>query len=237
MLQGNRGTEPNFPDPGEFLYRRCDPAHVEGGRVLPIAVEQFNLSVLRSRFCSNPDHARWDSRVAAKDGRAFVYPDWLVIQFTVADASLTRVPENPAAQVHTMRPMHAPLPDNYAHTELGLFKGDPPKRILKEGDARGESKLAKKQFRTILADQARIRLQSNEGCTFVPKHDCRTTTKRVTLRSASDSRSPSCGTLPSRTVVRVEETRGRWIRVLSASTGVEGWVYRRRLRRRADRDC
>lgn len=229
--------EPDFPDPAELLYRRCDPAHVDGDQVLPIAVEQFNLSVLRSRFCSNPDHARWDSRVAAKDGQAFVYPDWLVIQFTVADASLTRVPENPAAQVHTLRPVHAPLSDNSAHSELGLFKGDPPKRILKEGDAKGESKLAKKQFRTILADRARIRLQSNEGCSFVPKHDCRTVTKRVILRASSDSHSPRSGMLPARTLVRVQETKGRWIRVRSASPEAEGWVYRRRLRRRADKDC
>lgn len=237
MLQGNREIEPDFPDPAELLYRRCDPAHIDGGRVLPIAVEQFNLSVLRSRFCSNPDHARWDSRVGAKDGRAFVYPDWLVIEFTVGDASLKRVPENPAAQVHTLRPVHAPLPDNYAHSELGLFKGDPPKRILKEGDTKGESKLAKKQFRTIVADRARIRLQPNEGCSFVPKYECRAVTKRVILHASPDSRSPRRGMLPARTVVRVEETRGRWIRVRSGSMGLEGWVYRRRLRRRADKDC
>jgi hypothetical protein len=157
-----------------------------------IAVEQFNLSVLRSRFCSDPDHARWDSRVATKSGEAYVYPDWLVIQFSIADASLTRTPENTAAQVHTLRAAHAPLSDNYAHSELWLFKGDSPKRILKDK----------------LADRARIRLQSNEGCSFVAKHECRIVTKRLFLRASFDSNSPRCGILPARTVVSVQEVRG-----------------------------
>ena len=238
MLQGRRGIESEFPDPEELLYRRCDPDHLDGGRILPIAVEQFNLSVLRSRFCSDPDHARWDSRVAAKDGQAFVYPDWLVIQFTVGAASLTRPPENSAAQLHTLRPVHAPLSDNYAHSELGLFKGpDPGKRILKEGDTKGESKLAKRQFRTMLADRASIRLQANEGTSFVQTHDCRSVTRRVTLRASADSGSRRRGTLPALTVVQVQETNGRWVRVRSSASGrLEGWVYRRRLRR-VDEDC
>jgi hypothetical protein len=230
MLQGSRGLEPEFADPHELLYRRCDPAHIEAGHVLPIAVDQFNLSVLRSRFCSNPDHARWDSRVGAKDGQAFVYPDWLVIQFSVLDASLTRTPENPAAQVHTLRPVHAPLLDNYAHSELGLFKGDPPRRLAKEGDAKGESKLAKKQFRTILADKATIRLQSNEGCSFVPKYDWRVVTKLAALHISPSSDSRRVGRLPSRTVVQVQAKNGRWVMV-KAPNGLEGWLYRRRLRR------
>lgn len=240
MFQGYRRIEPDFPDPEELLYRRCDADHVERGRILPIAVKQFNLSVLRSRFCSDPDHARWDSRVAAKDGQAFVYPDWLVIQFRVRDASLTRTPENPAAQEHTLRPVHAPLADNYAHSELGLFKGATPgERILKEGDAKGkESKIAKKQFQTLLADRATIRLQTNEGSSFVEKHDCRSATKRITLRASADPRSPRRGTLPARTVVRVQETHGRWARVrFSTSRTLEGWIYRRRLRRLARKDC
>lgn len=174
MLQGERGIVPEFPDPGEFLYRRCNPTHIEGGHVLPIAVEQFNLSVLRSAFASNPDHARWDSRVAAKDGNAFVYPDWLVIKVSVAEASLSRVPENPDAQPHFLRPVHVPLADNYAHSELALFKGAASgKRIAKEGDAKGESKLAKKEFRATLADRASICLLANEGCLFVPDTDQR----------------------------------------------------------------
>ena len=169
MLQGDRGIEPDFNDREELLYRRCNPSHVDGGRVLPIAVEQFNLSVLRSRFASDPDHARWDSRVAARNEQPRVYPDWLVIQFSVRDACLDRQPENPDAQPHSLRPVHAPLSDNYAHTEMSLFKGvSPGKRIEREGDVRGESKLAKRQFRTLLAERARIRLQANEGTSFYP---------------------------------------------------------------------
>lgn len=232
MLQKDRSVEPAFPDPAELLYRRCDPSHIEAGRVLPIAVEQFNLSVLRSRFCSDPDHARWDSRVAARHDQALVYPDWLVVQFSVADASLKRVPSNPDAQVHTLRPVHAPYQDNYAHSELALLKGDPPKRIDRERDAKGEGKLAKKEFRTILADRARISLRANEGSSFTRVLGVRTTTRRLTLRIASDPRSARCGRLRAGTIVDVLQVKGRWMRVRPSGVAATGWVYRRRLRRR-----
>lgn len=169
MLQGDRAVVPEFRDQAELLYRRCDPNHLdEAGRVLPIAVEQFNLSVLRSGFASDPDHARWDSRVAAKDGDALVYPDWHVLEVSVNDASLERRPENPAAQPHYLRPVHAPIADNYAHSELGLFKGEgAAKRLEREGDAKGEeSKLAKRQFRAIVAERAKVRLKAGEGTSF-----------------------------------------------------------------------
>jgi hypothetical protein len=238
MFQGSRRDEPEFPDAAELLYRRCDPEHVEEGHILPIAVAQFNLSVLRSRFCSDPDHARWDSRVAAKNGKPFVYPDWHVIQISVGDSLLTRTPENPAAQPHTLRPVHAPLSDNYAHSELGLFKGTGAgQRILKEGDAKGEGKLAKKQFRTILAERAVICLHANEGSSFVERHDCRLVTKEVQLHASADSESPRRGRLRARSVVQVLERSGRWVRVRSSTSAtVEGWIYRRRLRRGV-KDC
>src|SRR5262245_44177520 len=137
MLQKDRVIHSDFSASDELLYRRCDPRHIDNDHVLPIAVEQFNLSVLRSKFAT-PDHARWDSRVSARDEeKVYVYPDWLVIQFTVKDASLDLPPSNPDAQPHSLRPVHAPLQDNYAHCELAFYKGSNlSKRLAREGDVK-----------------------------------------------------------------------------------------------------
>jgi hypothetical protein len=233
MYQRGRPFEAAFPDLNELLYRRCDPEHVESGRVLPVAVEQFNLSVLRSRF-GDPDHARWDSRVAAKDGIAYVYPDWHVIQFSVSDATVVITPTNPAAQIHSFRPVHDPLADNYAHTELGLFRGEGDGvRLQKSGDAKGAAaKLARAHFRTVVADRARICLHAYEGSSFQQRHDHRRATKRLVLRNGPASNTGRRGVLRSGVIVNVLDVSGRWFRIsLSGGSGVEGWVYRRYLRR------
>jgi hypothetical protein len=171
MLAGNRNADQDFGDRAELFYRRCDPAHLdEAGRVFPVAVSQYNLSVLRSRYATNPDHARWDSRVDAANGNALVYPDWPVIQFTVNDATQQLQPENQQAQPHSLRPVHEPLADNYAHCELGLFRGAEPMRLVADNDAKGaESKRAKREFRTRLAERATVRLKANEGSSYLAR--------------------------------------------------------------------
>src|SRR5262249_44281047 len=156
-----------FADTSEVLFCRCDPKHLDGDKVIPSAVEQFDLSVLRARYCSDPDHARWDSRVDAGGKAPLVYPEFSVIQFSVLDASPQRIPENEAAQVHSMHPVHHPFSDNYAHCELGLFRGKNAEQRLKVDQAKNrEAKLAKTQFRAHIADRARVRLRPQEGSSF-----------------------------------------------------------------------
>ena len=194
MLQGSRGLEPDFSDPQELLYRRCDPAHTEAGRVLPIAVEQFNLSVLRSQFCSNPDHARWDSRVGAKDGQAFVYPDWLVIEFSVADALLTRTPENATAQVHTLGPPMYHSPTTTLILNYGYSKASRPRGLPRKATPKGRASSPRSSSGRCSLTKRSIRLQSNEDCSFVPNYDWRSLTRRGSLRVSPHSSSRRVGT-------------------------------------------
>src|SRR5262249_7120932 len=153
------------------------------------------------------------------------------IQFTVADASTQRVSDTTSHEVHSLVPVHDPLSDNYAHCELGLFRGDSPPARLEQQDAKkGEAKRAKREFRAWLADRARVRLHANEGATFIPNLQLRAATRHVQLRTTADAGSPRCGILRSRTIVVVLEKLSGWIRVRAVS-GKEGWTRRRRLRR------
>src|SRR5207302_1295685 len=115
--------------------------------------------------------------------------------------------------------------------ELGLFRGEQLDKRLTSNDAKSkEGKLAKNQFRTLLAERAVIRLHANEGSSFLIRQKHRSTTRRIVLRGEPTSSGRRVGILPSRAPVQVQERKGRWFRVKSDDSDLNGWVHRRRIR-------
>lgn len=156
----------DFSDEKEKFYRHCHPDFIlqseEGFEILEAAVQQFNLSVLRSHF-SEADDARWESAIACAPELAQVYNDFFVIEMPVPSAMQTAPPTDSNASSHSLRPSHQPYEDNYAHCELRLFRDDPEKWFKKEGDVKPTGKAAKRLFREQLRQSARVALKPFEG--------------------------------------------------------------------------
>lgn len=75
------------------------------------------------------------------------WPDWGIALLEVRD-----VPKELQSTItYRIRVEHDPLEDNYAHTEIRAYKGDPEARIMKI-----RSTQVKKEFRTRLSNLARI---------------------------------------------------------------------------------
>jgi hypothetical protein len=121
----------------------------------------FGLSVLRSAD-ADPDDARWDSRIhcAAVGKEPKVYPEDYVIEFSVS-AATSHSPE----VGHECRPEHAPLADNYAHSELRIYRHSPaPVKLMKrEKDLNQDGKVRVAVFRARLSEAASIALKPFEG--------------------------------------------------------------------------
>lgn len=167
MHQGDRG-EDYFGDQTELLFRRCPAEYIKESGVDEAAVKEHNLSVLRSHF-AEPDDARWDSRVWCEaNGRVpQVYPEQYVIEIPVAAVPAQKEVRMADAAVYRFRTIHVPQRDNYAHSEIRIFKGE--KWVRRSGDLKSvEAKKARKYLQAVLAEAARVRLRPYEASRFEP---------------------------------------------------------------------
>lgn len=138
MRRNGRGIDNDFR-PTDWLYRRCVKEDVEGDKLLPARIRYDDTSVNWSKY-SWP----WDV--------IFDYPGQGVARWSVGD--LPRgLPENPPPkqkiEMHDFKPEHAPLCDNYSHTEIRVDRAG--QRI-----ERLSSEMVKKQFRTIMGDRSLV---------------------------------------------------------------------------------
>lgn len=116
MYRRGRAADHQFTH-DENLYMRCETAHVERGRLKSVAGIRFpDQSVNRSRY-SKP----WDLLVP---DRAFERSqNWLflgVIKFAVG--AVPETIERDGKVVCEFRVEHDPQENNYAHTELRVYR-------------------------------------------------------------------------------------------------------------------
>jgi hypothetical protein len=137
IKRNNRDPDPNF-ELAERLYRRCKKDQVsDDGKLLPAAIGYKNWSVNREKY-SEPEEV--------------LIRDWL--SWGIAFFRVEHLPANmkstEGANVFDFRAIHAPLDDNYAHTEIVTYKNgllamnpDPPLEV-------------KKKYRQIISDRSSI---------------------------------------------------------------------------------
>lgn len=134
MLQGGRGVVPKFRT-GECLYIRCVKEDIEDGRLLPARIAYNNASNNRSKF-SKP----WDV--------IFDHLGHGIIRLRVSDIPVGLPIEQPNPKrpidIHDFRPVHVPLPENYAHSEIRVYRGDDQVRL--------SSEIVKKEFRAAISE-------------------------------------------------------------------------------------
>lgn len=133
MFRRGRAEDPVF-EPTEPLYKRFSPAEFVPGSSISVRFPEF--SVNRGKY-SEPE---W-----------VLLPQWLdygIVVFLVRDVPAEMTSEGGVR--YTFIVAHAPLEDNYAHSEI---------RALKEGrhvPRLDVPKTLKKKFRQILAERWRI---------------------------------------------------------------------------------
>jgi hypothetical protein len=138
MITGNRGVRDDFLG-HHRLYYRCKKEDLlaETGRLSPARIKCENTSVNWSRFskpwdviCDHPDHGI----VFFKMGK---FPPDLPKQ----------TPLDPKTARRSFRPVHDPLPANYAHAEIQTFDGN---RTIPKPNL---SQMVKTEYRVALSDQ------------------------------------------------------------------------------------
>ncbi len=134
LLRQGRPIVPEF-EADEALYRRYDPLHRQGDRLLPAALSGFPLSVNRGQF-SRPE----DVLLPDKSG-------WGIASFKVKHVPERLAPDSEQPDRYDFRLRDAPEEDNYAHSEVCSFKDgcfdrnvDPPPAV-------------RKKFRLILSER------------------------------------------------------------------------------------
>jgi hypothetical protein len=114
MLRNGRDVEPNF-SPEESLYFRCKLDWLEDGRIKPASIRFPDQSVNRERFSKVSDVLFPDS---SSESRGWIH--WGVARVQVRD-----VPDeiSSAGGVRcTFTVEHDPEEDNFAHSELRVYK-------------------------------------------------------------------------------------------------------------------
>jgi hypothetical protein len=122
MWRAGRDPDQDFSEPGESLYYRCRPEHVEDGHILPEGQGQppFSftgkappgVSVNRGRY-SQPE----DVLVPGVGQPSDRYDGYVVACLYVRD-----VPT--AADDFRFRLAHVPEEDNYSHSEIRAFRNN-----------------------------------------------------------------------------------------------------------------
>jgi hypothetical protein len=128
------------------LYYRCQAEDVTGDRLLPLRVRSFDISVNWSKY-GKP----WDV--------IFGYANAGIALFLVSEIRRDLPSELPTstarqqdqAKPRTFLPWHEPYDDNYAHSEIIVFRDGI--RATKTSHI-GEE--AKKEFRQIISDRSRV---------------------------------------------------------------------------------
>lgn len=139
LFQGTRGVDCSFHW-YHLLYQRCELEAIIGDRLNPNSIRYADPSVNWSKY-SKP----WDV--------IFEYPGRGIVQFMVGRLPRDipqEIPQGERSELHTCRPQHVPLPENYSHSEIWTYK--PSGRIK----GRSLGALAKKEFRQILSDRGVI---------------------------------------------------------------------------------
>jgi hypothetical protein len=137
MLRRGRGRIDNF-EPNEPLYRRCTKEHV-------IAIPGSGLGVRFPDFSVNRGGPNFGP---ASDVLLPSWPDHGVVEFSVSDIPSEITSDH--SPPYNFKPVHEPLEENYAHSEVRTFKGGLYDKNLRV------SSMIKKQFRQILGERARI---------------------------------------------------------------------------------
>ena len=140
MIQGDRGIDKDFLG-HHSLYHRCKLEDLAGDRMNPTRIRCDNASVNWSKY-SKP----WDV--------IFDYPGGGIVRFVVRDLPSELPTEPPqGAKLRSFSPVHDPMPDNYAHSEIGTFTEGTrvPNPNL--------SKTVRKEFQNIMSNRGLILLR------------------------------------------------------------------------------
>jgi hypothetical protein len=136
MIQAGRGPDDQFL-PGHRLYRRCKKDEVIGDHLTGASIRIENMSTNWSRYSKS-----WDV--------IFDFPNYGIARLRVGDLPhnlpVAQPPGTPVAP-HAFRPQHVPLPENYSHTEIWVYKADERLR-------RVSADTVKKEFRQIISDRS-----------------------------------------------------------------------------------
>jgi hypothetical protein len=141
MVQAGRGADHGFL-PRHRLYRRCKSDEVIEDRLSPPSIKLENLSTNWSKYSKSFDVI-------------FDYPGYGIGRLFVRDLPgnlpVSHPPGTPI-MAHAFRPQHVPLPDNYAHSEIWVYRaGQRLNRVT--------SSVVKKEFRQIISDRSYVILQ------------------------------------------------------------------------------
>ena len=135
LFRQGRPVVPQF-EVDEALYRRYDPRHRQGHRLLPAALSPFPLSVNRGGRFSRPEDVLFPDKF-----------DWGIASFKVKDVPEWLAPDSGEPDRYDFRLRHTPKEDNYAHSEVCSFKNGCFDRNV------NPQKTVRKQFRLILSEK------------------------------------------------------------------------------------
>jgi hypothetical protein len=141
MYRDGRPREPVF-SPQELLFRRYSSEHWVDGKFVAVGFKFPKQSVNRERFSQPED-------VLFSDSGEF--NGWGVLEFHVSDVPLHI---SFAQGLVSFFVKHSPYDDNYAHSEIWSDKDN------SSGESLDLSSAVKKQFRTILAQRVKVRIEA-----------------------------------------------------------------------------
>jgi len=107
LITGGRQPDPIF-DFDEALYVRCQTKDINAGHILPSGIRFPDWSTNRSKY-SEPGDVLLPS-----------FARWGIGSFKVRDIPSELQFEQ--SKCYSFCPVHDPLPENYAHTEVRTFK-------------------------------------------------------------------------------------------------------------------
>jgi len=106
MKRRGRAEDPVF-EPVERLFRRYKREHIVGGAFSGVGLSFKDAPSLNREKYSKPQDALFSE--------ADEFVDWGVVSFQVQQIPPSVPPERP---LYNLFPKHAPLEDNYSHTEV-----------------------------------------------------------------------------------------------------------------------
>ncbi len=144
-MQNGRLADPHFRSFHRLFYR-CQKEDIEGQRLLGPRIKSFDVSVNWSKY-GTP----WDV--------IFGFPNLGIAQILVRQIRVDLPTDRSTRQREPIKPheynaVHMPEHDNYAHSEIAVFKDG--QRVTRTRDV-GER--AKKEFRQLISDKSFIVLQ------------------------------------------------------------------------------
>lgn len=139
LIQDGRESDNQFRW-HHLLYQRFTQEDVHEGRLLPARIRYGDPSSNWSKY-SKP----WDV--------VFDNPGEGIAQILVADlpSGIPKIiPDGMTSEIHSCRPSHVPLPENYPHSEIWTYKGEVKVKSGRLGS------LAKKAFQAEMSERCII---------------------------------------------------------------------------------